>query len=395
MKKLRSCLVAMVLFAVTASALLFWVSKSTEDTLQNKSMALTYHNTDARNQSKEIMGQLLSADSIPVFGSSELSAADKIAYPPELFQQGNSDFNMVLIGRGSMQSLHQAITVGALSDEIASRKAVLIVSPQWFTEEHLSSTAYASRFSEQLYVEMLKNSDISEQTKRAIAHRVEEMLQDSPAQLAGAKDALSVYLSGQASGALRLERAVTDRFSAWKQKTILAREIKNLKDQTDYTGQKKVQVEEIDFSALMRAAQREGELACTNNDMYIYDEYYDLYVRDSMEEKHNSQTEESYGISPEYGDLRLFLDVCRETGIEPLIVNIPVSGIWYDWTGFPKDDREMYYQNIRDICKEYDVEVADFSDKEYEPYFLKDIMHLGWKGWVYLDQAVYQFYQSK
>ncbi|MRA75355.1 hypothetical protein GH868_28020, partial [Bacillus thuringiensis] len=25
--------------------------------------------------------------------------------------------------------------------------------------------------------------------------------------------------------------------------------------------------------------------------------------------------------------------------------------------------------------------------------FLKDHMHLGWKGWVYIDEAIQQFYK--
>jgi len=40
------------------------------------------------------------------------------------------------------------------------------------------------------------------------------------------------------------------------------------------------------------------------------------------------------------------------------------------------------------------VKTADFSDKEYEKYFLKDIMHMGWKGWVYFDEAVFNFYNQ-
>lgn len=119
-----------------------------------------------------------------------------------------------------------------------------------------------------------------------------------------------------------------------------------------------------------------------------------MYVRAAEEERRGSDTGGSYQVSPEYEDLRLFLDVCKETGTEPLIVSIPVNGRWYDWTGFPKEDREAYYENIRKICEEYQVEMADFSDKEYEEYFLKDIMHLGWKGWVYLDEAVYEFWKE-
>ena len=92
--------------------------------------------------------------------------------------------------------------------------------------------------------------------------------------------------------------------------------------------------------------------------------------------------------------MQLFLDICKDLKIEPLLISVPVNGRWYDYTGFSKEDRNQYYQNIRDIASKNNVELADFSDKEYELYFLKDIMHLGWKGWVYLDEAIYNFYQK-
>ena len=76
--------------------------------------------------------------------------------------------------------------------------------------------------------------------------------------------------------------------------------------------------------------------------------------------------------------MKLFLEVCEETGLEVMLINIPVNGYWYDYTGFPKADRQQYYQNIRDIAAEYDVTLLDLSDHEYTPYFLKDVMHLGW-----------------
>lgn len=31
---------------------------------------------------------------------------------------------------------------------------------------------------------------------------------------------------------------------------------------------------------------------------------------------------------------------------------------------------------------------------EYEDYFLKDVMHLGWKGWVYVDEAIDKYYKE-
>lgn len=102
----------------------------------------------------------------------------------------------------------------------------------------------------------------------------------------------------------------------------------------------------------------------------------------------------SYVESPEYDDFRLFLDVCKELNIEPLIISAPVNGRWYDYAEFSKADRNTYYQNIRDICREYNVKLADFSQKEYEIYFLRDIMHLGWKGWLYHCQVQYMSFTT-
>jgi Protein involved in D-alanine esterification of lipoteichoic acid and wall teichoic acid (D-alanine transfer protein) len=46
------------------------------------------------------------------------------------------------------------------------------------------------------------------------------------------------------------------------------------------------------------------------------------------------------------------------------------------------------------MIQEKGFTVADFSDKEYEKYFLKDIMHIGWKGWVYVNQSLVQFHEK-
>jgi D-alanine transfer protein len=90
----------------------------------------------------------------------------------------------------------------------------------------------------------------------------------------------------------------------------------------------------------------------------------------------------------------MFLNVCKDLEIDVMLISIPVNGMWYDYTGFSKEDREGYYEKIRVISKDYNVRLADFSDKEYEKYFLRDIMHIGWKGWVYVDEAIYNFYQE-
>ena len=387
MKKASPFIIAAILFLITCVG----AGQYNRRNIYEKKELLIYHNTDSRNSCKTALEWVMEGNSIPVFGSSELSAADDVAYPPVLFKNGNADFNMVLMGRGYMQSLHHAVTLGGMADVIPGKKVVLILSPQWFTASHLSSESYAGRFSERMFSKFLRNPRISYDIKEKVINRMKTLLTADPGQLARLETYEKVYLKRSLNPIAQIEVRAYDSFMDYRQIYLLEKEMESLKkEENDVT----VTADQIDFDVLMEKAEKAGEKACTNNNLYIYDEYYDKYVRDGEKDEKGSNSENSYLSSPEYEDLRIFLDVCRETDITPLIVSIPVNGRWYDWTGFPKEDREGYYKNIREICQEYQVELADFSDKEYEPYFLKDIMHLGWKGWVYLDEAVYEFYKK-
>ena len=71
---------------------------------------------------------------------------------------------------------------------------------------------------------------------------------------------------------------------------------------------------------------------------------------------------------------------------------MPLHGTWSDYTGFTEDRRSQYYENVRAIAMEYGIEMLDLTGYEYEPYFMCDTMHLGWKGWLAVDRALIDFY---
>ena len=54
--------------------------------------------------------------------------------------------------------------------------------------------------------------------------------------------------------------------------------------------------------------------------------------------------------------------------------------MWSDYTGFTADRRQQYYENVRQIAGEHGIQMLDLTGYEYEPYFMCDVMHLGWKG---------------
>ena len=148
----------------------------------------------------------------------------------------------------------------------------------------------------------------------------------------------------------------------------------------------------IDWASEEEAAITEGKAMSSNNSFWMLDDYYTTYIGSRLERQRDRDTDLSYSRSKEYDDLRILFAVCREKEIEPLFIHVPLHGPWSDYTGFGADRRAEYYQNVREIAAEYDVQTLDLTGHEYEEYFMCDTMHLGWKGWLAVDKALIEYY---
>ena len=127
----------------------------------------------------------------------------------------------------------------------------------------------------------------------------------------------------------------------------------------------------------------------------MYNEYWDEYMAPNLESRAGEMAGETLTDTPEYDDLRCFMDVCRECGIEPYIIIMPTNGKWYDHVGLSPEVRAGCYERIRALCSEAGAECLDLSPYEYEPYYLRDIMHFGWLGWLDVEQGFMQFVSGK
>lgn len=90
--------------------------------------------------------------------------------------------------------------------------------------------------------------------------------------------------------------------------------------------------------------------------------------------------------------MQLFLVVCKELGITPLLVIEPVNGEYYDIQRYTKESRAEFYDELRDVLDGAEVDYLDLSGHDYDKYYLRDVMHLGWKSWVEVDRALCEFY---
>lgn len=390
MKKLISILLAFFVFLIVV----FSVDYSNKKNILNNIDKLKYFNDHDKNYCDFIMEETITEDDIVVFGSSELILSgydiNEFTHPENLFNHGHSNYNTILFGRGYTQSLQHAIDLGAIQNNLKDNKVVLILSPQWFTEDNIPGQFFTRNFSDAQYLEFLQNDNVSLETKAAIANRVDEMMEEYPSTYERVRQYENVYVNNSKNLISILHAKIYQLYSNMKHRYILWNDYleKLTIDYDDNT----VDINSIDFDELLIKAEEEGKKQCTNNEYGIFDIGFTNNFGSNYEKYKNKEVNNSYAISKEYDDLELFLQVCEELNVEPLIISVPVNGKWYDYTGFPKEGRTDYYENIRKICDKYNVQLADFSDKEYEMYFLRDSMHLGWKGWVYVNEEIYKFY---
>lgn len=316
------------------------------------------------------------------FGSSEWYISKNLVStcPQAVLGESAAGVDMTFIGEGYDQSLWQAIAAGAYGTggKVQNRKVVLMVSPQWFFKGSGDQSKFYTKFSYTLYRAFMQSDQISDETKAYVRSRCSALGIDDGKLAAASRDTPLDAIND-------LAYAATD---AWKLRSQVDNivDIAPSKSAARLQAQASGQAEEPDWDALLVSAQAEGEAACTNNDFGVYDSYW---------EKNHTYDPELFQnfdeADDEYADLACFLRVCKEVGFEPLVCILPVHGQWYDVSDVSGGDRQAYYERIRQICKDAGASYADFSGFEYEKYFLCDTVHPGWKGWVRIEHAFYDY----
>lgn len=385
MKKIIGFFIALVLFAGTVGGLHLFIDRNMKFDPHSFGSWISQYKFFASDEMKNNMDE----NTILVLGSSEFRHGTKMSsHPANLFQ--NNSLNMMMVGAGYYQSLFHAIELTSLAEGVKNKKAVLILSPQWFKPEGVLAPAYASRFSEEHYISMLRSRCISRETKAYIMARSKTLLSEDPQTLARVKRYEKVYLTKDAKLLDKQYVRFYRNFLEEKRKISIftAAKISGIKE---YDKTKLGTSGEPDWAYYEKLAEKEGKKSARGNPFYVSNGAYKRQILPFLEEKEGTEKNSSYAKSLEYDDLKCFLKVCKEAGIEPMLVMMPFNGYWYDHLGFPKEERQTYYANIRKMAKEQGAQLADFGGDEYTKYFFIDKVHLGWKGWLAVNESIYKF----
>ncbi len=343
-------------------------------------------------------------NNVIIYGSSELRTDYISTHPANFFKEKYRGFQVNLIGRGSCQSIIHAISIAASGDSLNGAPVVLITSPQSYVEGGITPDMFFANFSKQQYISIMYDSSVSQDIKKRISLRVNEMFDrydESFGRLSGYEDIRALAAIGAKEGILSsTAKTVTAPFFLFEKlmensrdMVRSARLLKNTKKQPIVMNDEEINWQREHVNAKI-AAKKES----SSNEFGMRDSDYKKNVGNKLSKFENKDKDLSYENSIEYDDLQLLLDICVEKGIRPLFVSVPLHGQWSDFTGFTKEKRESYYNKVesyvRPYCEKYNFEFLDLSVYEYEKYFLCDTMHLGWKGWLRVNEKIDEYYSE-
>lgn len=352
------------------------------------------------NVSEKITGEFLvrqaaAEGDLLIFGSSELKTTEIGSHPANFFADKRCGFQISLVGRGSCQSLVHAMSIAASGDALEGRKVVLITAPQSYVPTGIAPDLFLANFSEQQMLTILQDKSLSDETRRYLAGRVQTLI-------AQYRDTYGEELQKYTAAGLLSKAVASDHRAAAAVLLPYAALSRRLLDARDLASSRRAMAgfsdspslpRPVDWAAEEAAALAQASEMSTNNEFGMQDAYYSTYIGKKLEQQAGKDAEMSYAESPEYEDLRCLLSICRDKDMEVLFVHVPMHGEWFDYTGFDAEHRAAYYGKVRAITEEFDnVTLLDLTAYEYEPYFLCDTMHLGWKGWLEVDRAITEFY---
>ena len=385
MIKLKAFIISIVLVLITLVILEKTYIKKIDDYYKVEDNSIRYNTSYEKYKSYDILTQNIKPNTLVLLGSSELTATINEEYHPKKIFNYN-DFNIMQIGGGYFQNIIHASILGSIDGGIHNRKVAIIQSVQWYTKEGIADEALLSRISEEHVYNTMANPKIRKETKEKFINRLIEITKSNKSLRNKYIEYKEYFVENKGTFLTNAMFKLDSRIYAMKNKFAFYKG----KSKEDYplAGE---EAPRYDWSSQKERFTEEAEKNSTNNHYAIDNKYYNTYIAEKYEKLRNSSKNVDYSESPEYNDFDIFLSIAKDLGIEVEVIIFPVNGKWNDYVGVSKTMRQETYNKIERIANNYAAKVLNYGDREYEDYFLFDVMHLGARGWVNLEEELYKF----
>lgn len=385
MIKLKAFLLSLVLVIATLTLLNVTYVKKIDDYYKVNDNSIRYSTSYEKYKSRDILTSNITPNTLVLMGSSELVATINEDYHPNKVFNYN-DFNIMQIGTSYSQNIIQATTLGSIEGSMSKRKVAIVESIQWFEKGGTQQDAFLNKASQNHIFHMLENEKISKETKEKLINRIIEITKGNKQQNDIYKKYKRYFIDGKGIIVDKQLMELDDAIYSFK----LKRKFYENHAKADYPllGDK---TPDYNWEQMTDQFVAEVKKKTDNNDYAVDNKYYNTYLRDRYASLKDAYKDLSYLESPEYSDMELFLTVAKELGIEVEVIILPVNGKWNDYTGVSREMREETYKKIENVAKSHGATVLNYGNREYEDYFLFDVMHVGVKGWMEVEKELYKF----
>ena len=385
MIKLKAFLLSLVLVIATLALLHVTYVKKIDDYYKVKDNSIRYSTSYEKYKSRDILTSNITPNTLVLMGSSELVATINEDYHPNKIFNYN-DFNIMQIGTSYSQNIIQASTLASIEGSMSKRKVAIVESVQWFEKDGTHQDAFLNKASQEHIFHMLDNDKISKETKEKLINRIIEITKGNKQQNDIYKKYKSYFIDGKGTIVEKKLLEFENVMYSFKLKQTFYQ--KHAKSDYPSLGDK---TPDYDWEKMTDRFVEEVKKKTDNNDYAVDNNYYNTYLKDRYASLKDSNKDLSYLESPEYSDMELFLTVAKELGIEVEVIIFPVNGKWNDYTGISREMREKTYKKIEDVAKSHGATVLNYGNREYDNYFLFDVMHVGVKGWMEVEKELYKF----
>ena len=385
MIRLKAFLISIVLVLITLVILNKTYIKKIEDYYKVNDNSVRYSTAFEKYKSKDIILENITPKTLVLLGSSELTTTINEEYhPKKIFNY--EDFNIMQIGVGNSQNIIHAATIGSIGNDIINNEIVMIQSIQWFDNKNgILKDAFLSRISSEHVYNTMANDKISKETKEKFINRVIELSSTNKVLNKKYRSYKKYFVEEQGNFITGEFLKLDNYFYKLKNKYEF---FKN-KGRENYplSGEK---TPDYNWKELDEKVTEQAKERTNNNDYQIDNTYYDKYIKTKYDQLKNSSKNTKYDESKEYDDLDILLSIVKDLNLNMKFAILPANGKWSDYTGIDSEKRQVAYNNLKEIAKKNNIEVMDYSSKEYEEYYMYDAMHLGWRGWIDFERDLYK-----
>lgn len=380
------CVITFIIFIICFdSYLTFRIENS-----YNKNINRVY-GEPIKDQGLILQQTSINEDNILVLGSSELDSYVG-QNPRDFFPTKNLPYNINVVGRAGVTDLEHTLNISDLEFD-KNKKVVYLLSFPWFTSDSISRGSFSANFSKNKFFHYITDNTVSDENKDYMAYRVGKLVDIGVnnqnfdalifAKLYSLKSPIFGAIRSMSYPYLLFEKTILDL----KDKAL------SLKYLNTLSPYKEKNIKHIDWDSELKEAKKEGE-SYVHDKQFYFDDGFANYMSDKITSLKDSQVNKDLKNSQEYKDYELFLETCKHKGIKPLIIVQSVNGWYFDYIGISKEKRQEVYTRLKKMAEGYGFTAYDMADYEYVPYVFYDNNHLGWEGWLYVDQKITEYFNS-